>query len=133
MGKTKSVVWLWWAWAIAVIAVFGCWWVVNTYQLVLSELCWYQRVIIFSLAIVLSMGVIKRDKIVAYYALPLSLIGAGLGIYQNFFPRVCTAVGSACGTVLFSLGNWGITPPVISLVVMILISIFLWLAWRARD
>ena len=45
-------------------------------------LCWYQRIFMFPIAIILAVAIIRKDKNVAYYVLPLSILGALVGFYQ---------------------------------------------------
>src|SRR3989344_142120 len=45
-------------------------------------LCWYQRILMFPIAIILAVAIIRKDKNVAYYVLPLSILGALVAFYQ---------------------------------------------------
>src|SRR3989344_2205882 len=45
-------------------------------------LCWYQRILMFPIAVILAVAIIRKDKNVAYYVLPLSILGALVGFYQ---------------------------------------------------
>ncbi len=45
-------------------------------------LCWYQRILMYPLVIILPVGIILKDKRVAYYVLPFSILGALLALYQ---------------------------------------------------
>ena len=46
------------------------------------SLCWYQRVFMFPLALVLLMGLFPADPKVARYALPLSAAGGLVALYH---------------------------------------------------
>ena len=46
------------------------------------QLCWYQRILMYPLAIIFAVAIARRDKNVIYYALPLSVIGAFIAIYH---------------------------------------------------
>lgn len=67
-------------------------------------LCWFQRVFMFPLAIVLGLGLWWNDARVGRYAIVLALGGAAiaawhLGLYWGFVPepiRPCTATGPSC-------------------------------------
>ena len=50
-------------------------------------LCWWQRVFMFPLAIVLGVGVLKPDSGTFRYGLPLSLLGAGVAAYHSLTPE----------------------------------------------
>jgi disulfide bond formation protein DsbB len=46
-------------------------------------LCWYQRIFLFPLVIVLAMGLFPFDKSVVKYALPLAVAGWLTAVYHN--------------------------------------------------
>src|SRR3990167_3051788 len=45
-------------------------------------LCWVQRIFMYPLIFILTVGIIRKDKNVTYYVLPLSVTGALVGLYQ---------------------------------------------------
>lgn len=47
-------------------------------------LCWYQRITMYPLVIILIVGILRRDTNVWYYAMPLAVIGWILALYHNF-------------------------------------------------
>lgn len=46
-------------------------------------LCWYQRIFLFPLVILLAMGLFPFDKSVVKYALPLAIAGWLTAVYHN--------------------------------------------------
>jgi disulfide bond formation protein DsbB len=50
-------------------------------------LCWYQRIAMYSLAIVLVIAAIRRDRSIKPYALVLAAIGAGISAYHWLLER----------------------------------------------
>ena len=59
------------------------------------EMCWYQRVCMYSLVPVLAVAVARRDRHGGWYGLPLALGGLGLSVYHyqlQLFPDQ----GSSC-------------------------------------
>lgn len=46
-------------------------------------LCWYQRICLFPLVIILAMGLFPFDKSVVKYAFPLALLGWLIALYHN--------------------------------------------------
>jgi disulfide bond formation protein DsbB len=46
-------------------------------------LCWYQRICMYPLAIIIPIAIVNRDRKLYQYVLPLSLIGLGISIYHN--------------------------------------------------
>ncbi|KKR78378.1 MAG: Protein disulfide oxidoreductase [Candidatus Curtissbacteria bacterium GW2011_GWA1_40_9] len=45
-------------------------------------LCWYQRILMYPLLVIFTVAFIRKDKNVAYYALPMSLVGILISFYQ---------------------------------------------------
>jgi len=61
------------------------------------ELCWYQRICMYPLALILPIGILRRDRRLHLYVLPLALIGAPISLYHYlliktnlFTPPRCT-------------------------------------------
>ena len=46
-------------------------------------LCWYQRIAMYPLVLIIGVGIIKKDRNFLNYALPLSVIGGAIAFYQN--------------------------------------------------
>lgn len=46
-------------------------------------LCWYQRIFMYPLVFIITIGILKKDKNLPVYALPLSIFGAIISLYQN--------------------------------------------------
>lgn len=46
-------------------------------------LCWYQRIFLFPLVIILATGLFPFDKRVIVYSLPLAIIGWFVALYHN--------------------------------------------------
>ncbi len=47
------------------------------------SLCWYQRICIFPLVLVVGAGIARHDAMLAWYALPLAVVGLTLSAYHN--------------------------------------------------
>ena len=45
-------------------------------------LCWVQRIFMYPLIFIFTVAILRRDKNVAYYVLPLSISGVLIGLYQ---------------------------------------------------
>lgn len=68
---------------ISLLGTVGSLYFSEVMKLPACSLCWYQRVFMYPLVIILSIGLYKKDKRVVDYALPLSLIGLLISIYHN--------------------------------------------------
>jgi disulfide bond formation protein DsbB len=73
--------------------VFGCWLVAcastlgalffsEVMQLPPCALCWYQRMFIFPLVLLLPVGLFPFDPRVVRYALPLVVVGGAISLFQ---------------------------------------------------
>ena len=73
---------IWLAWTVAAVAMFGSLWFSESQNLLPCELCWYQRIAMYSLAVVLLVGALRRDVDVRWYAVPIAGIGAAISTYH---------------------------------------------------
>lgn len=71
------------AWIIALVATVGSLFFSEVMNLPPCVLCWYQRIAMYPLVIVIGAGIIMRDTKLKNYALPLALIGLAISIYHN--------------------------------------------------
>jgi disulfide bond formation protein DsbB len=70
------------AWLVATAATLGSLFFSEVMDLVPCELCWYQRIFMFPLAIILLVGLFPLDKKAVNYALPIAGIGLLFTIYH---------------------------------------------------
>ena len=71
------------AWITAVVSMLGSLYFSDVLGLVPCSLCWYQRIVMYPLVLIIGIGIIKKDKHFYDYALPLSVIGGAMAFYQN--------------------------------------------------
>ena len=71
------------AWLVAVVATLISLGLSLVFKLVPCELCWYQRIALYPLAIILGISFKLEDARAAAYGLPLSVIGLGLALYHS--------------------------------------------------
>jgi len=65
-------------------------WIATSGSLFMSEvlgwrpcvLCWYQRILMYPLAVLLAIGIIRRDRGLHVYVLPFSAAGMGVSLYH---------------------------------------------------
>ena len=60
------------------------------------KLCWFQRICMYPLVALLAVAVVRRDRLVRFYALPLSMIGAGVSIYHYQLQQFPSQHSSFC-------------------------------------
>lgn len=71
------------AWFQALIATLGSLFFSEVMELTPCILCWYQRIMMYPLVFVLTIGILLRDQRLRYYTLPLSITGLVISIYHN--------------------------------------------------
>lgn len=127
------------AWLQATIATAGSLYFSEVLKLTPCVLCWYQRIAMYPLVVILGVGILLRDARLRLYALPLSLIGLAIAIYHNLLYysvipesiQPCTA-GVSCTTRQIEWLGF-ITIPLLALVAFSVISIALILHGPTGD
>ena len=71
------------AWAVALISTLGALFLGEVMGMTPCVLCWYQRIFMFPLAIILGIAVFAEDRRGAVYALPLAIGGVALAAYHT--------------------------------------------------
>jgi len=71
------------AWVVALVATAGSLFFSEVMQLPPCVLCWYQRIAMYPLVVVIAAGIVMRDGRFRFYALPLALMGLAVSIYHN--------------------------------------------------
>lgn len=88
---------------ISIISTAGTLYFSEILKFTPCELCWYQRIFMYPLVVIFSISIWKKDKNVAFFALPLSILGLIISIYHNllYFKIIpesiqpCT-IGASC-------------------------------------
>ena len=76
-------VWLAAAWAVALVSTFAALFIGEVMGMTPCQLCWYQRILMFPLAVILGMAAFGNDRRGAIYALPLTLGGVAVAGYHT--------------------------------------------------
>ncbi len=71
------------AWLVSLVAMLGSLFFSEVMGLPPCVLCWYQRVCMYPLAAIFTVGLVTRDRRAAQYAWPLVLTGLAVAIYHN--------------------------------------------------
>lgn len=125
---------LYFAWVIALIGFIFSVYYGEILHIEPCRLCWYQRIALFPLALILGIAIYREDRAVFIYAIPLSIFGGIVALYQSLsihFPILQGALecGKECVKPIFIL--WGvITFPDLSFAAFLLIS---WLLFSSRS
>lgn len=92
------------AWSVAVASTLGALFIGEVMGQMPCTTCWYQRIAMFPLAVLLGVAAFRNDTHVWTYAMPLSLVGLALAAYHSLLiaglipaPIVpCQANGPSC-------------------------------------
>jgi disulfide bond formation protein DsbB len=75
------------AWLTSIVATFSSLYLSDIQKLPPCLLCWWQRIFMYPLVIFLGIAIAKKDKKIADYVLPLSLVGLVIAIYHYLLQR----------------------------------------------
>lgn len=128
------------AWLIALVSTLGALFIGEVMGRTPCVLCWYQRIAMFPLAVVLGVACYLSDLNVRRYALPLAIGGGAIALWHSLLfagfiseaIQPCTQTGPSCSgedQVLF-----GYLPlPYLSLAAFSLISLLLFLSVKRNK
>lgn len=71
------------AWGIALVATVGSLFFSEVMGLPPCVLCWYQRIAMYPLVLIIGGGILTQDNRLRFYALPLCVAGLLISIYHN--------------------------------------------------
>lgn len=113
-------------------------WIATSGSLFFSEvlrwtpclLCWYQRILMYPLSIIIAVALLRRDTRLHTYVLPFSLIGACVSLYHyllqktTWLPPPACSIGVPCTTDYI---NWFgfVTIPFLALTAFLIISLMM--------
>lgn len=70
------------AWLVATVTTLGSLYFSEVAGFVPCKLCWYQRICMYPLVLVLGVAALRRDRDVRFYVLPLAIVGAVISTYH---------------------------------------------------
>ena len=122
--------------AVAVLATAGSLFLSEVWGMVPCELCWYQRILMYPLVVVLGVAAAEERATVYRVALPLALGGLAVAAFHSWLQATATAGSTACtvggcGAVLYRLQPVGLTIPNLSLLAFALVAAAMVALWRA--
>lgn len=130
----------WWllfgAWLVALAATLGALFIGEVMGQSPCNLCWYQRIFMFPLSLILLVACLKNDVGVWRYAYALVVIGFGFALYHSLHyvgiipePIVQCGMGPSCSGAGMSLFGW-LPIPFLSLIAFTAIGVLLHFARR---
>lgn len=127
------------AWLTASLSVVGSLFFSEVMHLPPCVLCWYQRIAIYPLVLVIGTGIILRDVRMKFYSLPLCGMGLVISLYHNllyygFIPESITpcSEGVPCNAVQIEWLGF-ITIPLMGLMAFTMITACLLFTNRRKS
>ena len=124
------------AWVLALVATAGALFLGEVMGMTPCVLCWYQRIAMFPLVLVLGAGLLASDGGSVRYAWPLALAGWGIAAYHLlvFWGVVSEGLvpcgkGSSCADADLQVAG-SVPIPLLSLLAFTGILFLLWLTRR---
>jgi disulfide bond formation protein DsbB len=94
--------------AISGFATLGSLYFSEVEHFVPCRLCWFQRVFMYPIPLISLIALVRRDRSVHYYTVPLAVIGASISLYHYLIEwgvladsDSCSLFGPACAEVWF--------------------------------
>jgi len=126
-------------WLLAVVSMVGSLFFSEVMDYVPCVLCWYQRIPMYALAVILGIALVTQDVNVVKYAQPLALIGVALAafhclLYLGYVPKGIQPCSQDIPCSEVKLQVWGfITIPLMSLAAFLAIVVVLFLLKRSKP
>ncbi|MDQ0270610.1 disulfide oxidoreductase [Cytobacillus purgationiresistens] len=76
------------AWVISIVATLGSLYFSEIRGFIPCELCWYQRILMYPLVLILGIGTFYQDASVKRIVLPMALIGWCFSFYHYLVEKV---------------------------------------------
>lgn len=127
------------AWTTAVIGMLSSLYFSLVKHFIPCDLCWYQRILLYPLVIILTVGILQKDKKLHLYVLPFSILGMIIGTYQYLEQMgvisneiVPCQAGIPCDTINLLLFGF-VTIPFLSLLAFVVITVSLLVYKKANG
>src|SRR3990167_9051521 len=119
------------AWLIALIATLGSLYFSEIKLIPVCHLCWYQRICMYPLVILLGIAAYREDRSIVLYTMPLVILGLLFSSYQyveqmipEFAPIGLCGSGPECSAIHMEWLGF-ITLPFLSMIANLGIILFL--------
>jgi disulfide bond formation protein DsbB len=125
------------SWALSVIATLGSLYFSEVRGFIPCTYCWFSRILMYPLVVILGIAAVRKDYGQAVYVLPLTIMGMGMAGFHYLTQKTTlfAHAGNSCGIVPCNVEyiNWlgFITIPFLALVAFTGITILQILILRA--
>lgn len=90
------------AWAVALTATVGSLYFSEVVGFIPCNLCWYQRILMYPLVLLLGIAAVRKDWNQTLYVLPMCVVGLSISVYHYLLEKTTwfdTTHGNVCGIV----------------------------------
>ncbi len=116
-------------WIVSIVATLGSLYFSEVKHFIPCELCWYQRIFMYPIVLLLGVAFYQNDQKVYKYILSLSVIGLAISTYHTALQKLPSLQGfgscSSSAPCTRDYINWFgfVTIPILALVAFLLITI----------
>lgn len=120
-------------WLLVLIATVGSLFFSNIMNKEPCTLCWYQRMIMFPLALILGIAAFRNAYRILLYVLPLSMIGLAISVYHVIMIKFFAESNFCPECTLKSVSKEAVTFPLLSLgAFLVLNAVLFWIYFRHK-
>ncbi len=120
------------AWIVSIVATVGSLYLSEVLMYVPCKLCWYQRIMMYPLVLILGIASFRHDLRVSRYVLPMAIFGGSISLYHYLEQKIpalqneiiCRG-GVPCSIDYLNWFNGVVTIPFLALIAFILITLIL--------
>jgi len=130
-GGNKTILYI--SFAVALSAMLGSLFFSEILKIPPCNLCWYQRIVMYPIVLIIIVGMTNNDKKIYSYILPLSIIGLGISIFHNLLyygiipeDLASCALGVSCTAKLIALFGF-IDIPLLSFLSFLTITVLMFI------
>jgi len=89
---------LWLAWLMALVATLGSLYYSQIAHFIPCEYCWYQRIAMYPLAVILGIAAFRGDAAIRRYVYPLAITGGIVSVYHYLIQQMPDLAAGTCST-----------------------------------
>jgi len=97
---------IWLAWLMAVVATLGSLYFSEVAHYEPCKFCWYQRIGMYPLALILGIAAFRKDRGVHRYAIPMAAIGGTISIYHYLIQHFPDLSSGSCSATAPCTAAW---------------------------
>lgn len=122
--------------AVSLIALLGSLYFSEIEEYIPCTFCWYQRILMYPLVVLLGMAAVRKDLKQSIYIMPLAGLGVCISAFHyltqkmEFFSRTAAACGIVPCNIQYIDWLGFITIPLLAFAAFLFIFIIQFLLWR---